>query len=177
MPNPSITPSEYKNAFDRVRSYVLNHNGKIEDVHDVLHEGILRLLEKNNNPSFRLKSSAKGYLIGICKKIWLEEIQRRHSEPEVIAQDILLNEQHADQMMKERKEILIRILKRNINNLTAKCQKIFTLKAEGLTCDEIAKEMSLGNGQISRNKLYSCKSRLMTLVREDYEYKMIIENE
>ena len=177
MPQLSFTPSEYKNAFDRVRSYVLNNNGKIEDVHDVLHEGFLRFLEKSDDPKFNLRCSYKGYLFGICKIIWMEELQRRLSEPEMIAQDILLNEQHTDQMVKERKELLIKILRRNIKNITAKCQKIFNYKAEELTCNEIAKKMSLDSGQIFRNKLYSCKSRLMTLVREDYEYKKIIEDE
>ncbi len=76
-----------------------------------------------------------------------------------------------------RKEFLIDIIQKNIKNLSQKCQEVFKHKQEGLTCDQIAERMKMDNEQILRNKMYTCKKRLLTLVYQDAEYKWFLSNE
>ena len=153
MPQLSFTPSEYKKIFDRVRSYVLKNNGTIENVHDVLQGGILILFEKVDDHQFKLRCTFEDYLFGICKNIWIQELQLRISQFEMTSLENLLDEQPEEIIELKRKELLIKIPMGNMKNLTAKCQEIFKYRAEGLTCKEMATKMNLGNDQISRNKL------------------------
>lgn len=177
MPQLSFTPSEYKEAFDRVRSYVMNHCGKIEDVHDILQQGILVLLEKTEDQLKDVHQSIDAYLFGICKKLWLEELSNRQQNEIFDSIDEILDYNWVDLAIKKRKELLYKILQRSIKNLSLSCQEILSYKEEGLTCREIAKKMNRINNPSFRNKVFLCKNRLMALVQMDEDYERAFKDE
>lgn len=177
MPQLSFAPSEYKNAFDRVRSYVLSHCGNIDDVHDVLQQGILELLEKTDDQLKDVYLSIDVYLIGICKNLWLKELSNRLPNEIIVSLEEIPDDNRIELIIMNRKELLVKILRRNIKNLSQNCQKIVEYKEEGLTCREIAKKMDRINNPSFRNKVSLCKNRLMTLVKMDEDYKRAFMDE
>lgn len=170
MPKQLFNPAEYKQAYIRVRSYVLCRSGTADDVHEMLQEGLSILFKKAYDNELDTDCQIEAYLCGICKNLWKKELQYRNGQSLSDAfedlEDIFYNKVKED----EEKEARSRILERNMAKLSEKCQEVFRMKMEGNSCEEIAEHFELDSSQIARNKIYSCKKRLQTLVYQDPEY-------
>jgi RNA polymerase sigma factor (sigma-70 family) len=179
MRNPQqlFDSSIYKKAYGLVRSYVTKRSGSFKDFEDIFQEGVYIFLRKIQSKNLKLTCEPEIYILGVCKKLWLRELGNRQIH---LSTDILENieDNRSDGVTaKERMEFLITLLERNIKKLSQKCQDIFNYRKEGLSCEEIAERMNLDSGQISRNKLYTCKRRLLSLVYRDVEYEAFLKDE
>lgn len=177
MPQDLLNPTVYKRAYGLVRSYILQKSGNIDDIKDVYHEGLYIYFKKSQDDQFTLTCSPESYIFGICKNLWLKELGKRKGQ--ILTDNIEDIEDVWDSGVeaKEKKEKLISIIQRNIKKLSQKCQELYRYKAEGLSCEQIASKMNLENEQISRNKTYKCKKRLLILINQDEEYVHYLRHE
>lgn len=77
----------YARAYPVVLHYVKQHNGQPEDAQDLLQEAIIIFYEKVMQEQFKLTSSITTYLMGICKNLWRQELEkqrRKNASPEDI---------------------------------------------------------------------------------------------
>lgn len=165
------SPTVYTKALKLVRRYVLNNCGNLQDVEDVLQDGFIIFFTNIKKQSFQLTVEPEYYIFGVCKNLWLKEIKRRSK----IVEDCGHIDFHPDDNIDSielvvRKERLLNIIDRNIKKLSEKCQEIFKFRKEGLSCDDISKRMNWKNRQISKDKIYRCKKRLLQITSEDREY-------
>ena len=58
-----------------------------------------------------------------------------------------------------------------------KCQEVLKLKEDGLSCEMIAKKMNFKRAQISKDKVFRWRKRLLHLINHDEEYIQVIEEE
>jgi len=173
-----FNPTVYSRALGMVRKYVLQNSGEMYDVDDVMHDGLIIYFQKVSQDDFQLTVKPEYYILKVCKNLWLKELSKKKR--------VILVERHRDNIednqdylkkIRERKEVLIALIDRNVKNLSAKCRKLFEYKMEGLSCDEISELMNFNNRQISKDKTYRCKKRLLFLIQQDPEYRRMIEDE
>ncbi|MCD4711420.1 MAG: sigma-70 family RNA polymerase sigma factor [Bacteroidales bacterium] len=160
-----------------VRLYVLKNSGSIQDVEDVMQDGLLTFFQKYAKKELVISEKPEYYIFSICKYIWLKELEKRKRIQ--LSGNYLVEEiEDSDCMIKEkeRKEKIIEILEINIKLLSTKCQKVFDLRRDGLTCKEIAEVLQLKNDQMVKDKHYRCKQRLLELVKQDKAYRDFIND-
>ncbi len=156
----------YNNYLQTVRHYILRNSGSEADVSDIFQETIIILFRQITENDLNLTSDLKGYFFGIAKNLWNAQLRRKSRLVELVPDinDVAENEEADDQ-------ILERIVSRAFQKLKPDAKKVLTLYAEGMSYDEIAKEMSLKNETYARRKKYLSKETLIDLVKQDPEYK------
>lgn len=161
-----------------VRSYVLGNYGSMQDVEDVMQEGLYKFLNTYSKNGFELEGKLECYIFTICRNCWLKELERRKkmklSEANIVEE---IKDAKWAFMEQQRKEILLEIIERNLKLLSNKCQMVFDLRKDGLTCKEIAEILHLKNSQMVKDKHYRCKERLRELVKQDQAYLDFISDE
>jgi len=156
----------YDNYLEQVRHHVLRNSGLEADVPDVFQESIIVLYKQITENELKLTSDLKGYFFGIARNIWNAQLRKKIPQTSIDYDppDETVQEEAGD-------KILERIISRVFNKLSEDNRTILTLFAEGLSFQEIAKEMDLKNESYARRKKYLSKEALLDLVREDPEYK------
>jgi len=170
MPHELFNPAVYKKTYSLVRAYIICRSGSIEDVQDILQDGFYIFFRKAEKKELDLKCQIESYVLGICKKLWLKELCNRQGKSFTDAFEELEQSVEDEIHQKVSSELLMDIFIRNIKKLSEKCQEVFELRMEGLSCEEIAEKMGLSSEQISRNKAFTCKKRQLDLIYQDPEY-------
>lgn len=160
----------YIETYGLVKSYVLSRSGDEKDVKDTLQEGLCIFFSKAYSEEFELECNLSSYIFGICKNVWEKELKKRRKQNlfnTLEYRDISTMDNLEDKI---KKDALQTILLRSIKKLSEKCQDVIDLQLEGMSCDEIAKELNYQDGNIAGNKLFTSKARLKVLVQKDPEY-------
>src|SRR5882757_1422093 len=63
----------YKSAFPSVARYVSKMGGSFDEAKDVFQDALVIYYEKSAENNFELKTTAKAYLLGIAKHLWLKK--------------------------------------------------------------------------------------------------------
>jgi len=173
-----ITQVTIRKLLRLVKPYVLQNSGSMQDVEDILQDGLLKVIEVYNRNGFAEESKPENYIFTICKNNWLKELERRKKLN--LSGGLLVEEIKQDNWAlreKQRKEALLEIIEKNLKLLSNKCQKVFNYRRDGLSCSEIAELLKLKNSQIVKDKHYRCKERLRELVKQDKAYWDLINDE
>lgn len=75
----------------------------------------------------------------------------------------------------ERKELLMKIIDRNVQKLSPKCKEVLSYVRNGLSHKEISMRIGYKNHMIVKDKIYRCKKILLELIQNDPEYNEIFE--
>lgn len=67
----------YAKAYPMVRHYVREQGGTDDDAKDVFQEALITYYEKVIHDQLTLTSSVSTYLMGICKNLWRQELEKR----------------------------------------------------------------------------------------------------
>ena len=173
-----FNPSVYKRTYTMVKQYVLKNSGTYSDFEDILQDGLLVFFKNTQSRSFILTTKPEYYIYKVCTKLWLKELEKRKKA----RASSLLQSQYEDiydfsEQDYQRREKLISIIGNNLKLLSEKCQQVFQLKKEGYSTDQIAEIMGFKNKQISKDKTFRCKKRLIDLISKDKEYSLLIRDE
>lgn len=171
MNNNLFTTEILTNSRRLVVGFVLKNSGSIEDANDILQEGFAAYIVNIRKSDFKLTTKPETFIFCICRNLWLNQLKSIKKEIiDIGGIDEIPSIEDEQIILKQRNELLVFIIERNIRRLSQRCQAIFRLRKEGLSCEQIAKKMQLKTGQISKNKFYSCKKRLLEIISEDQEY-------
>ncbi|SHK94410.1 RNA polymerase sigma factor, sigma-70 family [Chitinophaga jiangningensis] len=67
----------YQHSFPAICHYIQQNSGNEQDAEDIFQEALLVLLEKINNPDFRLTASLNTFLFAVARNLWLKELRNR----------------------------------------------------------------------------------------------------
>lgn len=67
----------YAKTYPMVRHYVKENSGTDEDAKDIFQEALITYYEKVVSNQLTLTSSVSTYLMGICKNLWRQELDKR----------------------------------------------------------------------------------------------------
>lgn len=177
MSEEFFNPRIYTRAMDLVRNYVLGRSGNLEDAQDIFHDGLAIYVRKVSMNQVELTCAPELYILGICKNQWRKRKSGHQTQISSESMDEIEDNFGESLKAKHKRELLIKLIEKHVKNLSEKCQELFKLRAEGLTCEEIAQRMGVDSAQIARNKMYTCKRRLWDLIEQDPEYRQIIDDD
>ncbi len=158
----------YKKVFPIILDYVSCNNGSYQDAEDVFQEAMLILLEKTRSKSLILTCRFTTYFWGICKKVWLKELRNRKR---TVYQINYYSEKTDNVTFDSNLEMKqIQLFLKHFKNLSKDCKKVLFLHFDRTSLEEITTIMGYRSLQISQNKKYRCKKRLMELIMKDPEF-------
>lgn len=157
----------YRQLHPGIQTYIINNEGAIEDVEDIMQEAFLQLLDKLKNEKLSIHTGVHNYLFGISKNLWRAELRHRkklcHSPRYFEVGD---NLDDLDIMFQNNQDS---IFKKHYSKLGAITQNIWKLCFEGRNTKEIADLTGYSEGYLRKKKCKS-KKRLLQMVQQDPMY-------
>ena len=164
----------YENYFGLIKNFVIGNNGNKDDAYDLFQNAqivIYRKLKTNND--FKLTSSFSSFLFGICRFLWLKELEkaRKHELDVSFFDDYTLIDDNtiAKIIINERQEMF----QYYFQQLSSDCQKVILMSLEKISYQEIAEKMGYKSENYAKNSRYRCKERLVKMIKNDPNYKNI----
>jgi len=164
----------YELVYPSVRKYIRNNSGNQEDAEDIFQRALLHVTTKSKVKNYQPVANFEWYLYGICKNLWLKELNFRkkwatkaevkevsdESNAKIMALEILEN---------DRREVYLR----NFNLLSDNCKKVLSLYLKKRKHKEIAEDLGYNSETVVRQRIFKCKAKLTKLIQKDALYKKL----
>ena len=76
----------YNEYYPMAYKMVITNQGNKEDARDLFQEGMIVLIEKAQNPDFYLTSKMGTFLYSVCRRLWLNRINRQKNREKLHAE-------------------------------------------------------------------------------------------
>ena len=162
-------------AFPAVLRLIEANRGLRQDAEDLFQEALIVIYLRHKEGNLTLNCRLSTFIYAICRNMWMERIRRdarqvqlEESQMEIvdlspgILETIEANEKN-------------RILSRCLSQLKDDCQKLLRLFFADLSMKDIAREMNYSSERYARKRKFSCKERLVALVKKDRRYQELTD--
>ena len=157
--------SLYTSCYPKIRHYVVTNSGNEEDAKDLFQE-VLQTAWTHIKEGRKITVQLCTYLYAIAKNSWLNKLRRNKFKGELPDEQEMKNwTTEEDILQKLQEDETAQKLKFALERLGEVCRRILILRyAQGWTSNDIAEDLGYGSGQVIRNKLGSCKQKLLDLL-------------
>jgi RNA polymerase sigma factor (sigma-70 family) len=170
----------YKQYYYKINYFVKKNSGNEEDANDIFQEAIIIIYRKIKENDIVFKTSSfEGYLFSVCRFLWLKTLHKRRLEKEKIYDTIPYQEDLYDEnlvMLVEKNE-KYGLYQKHFSTLSTDCQKLLQLFFEKVPLREIARIMGYKGEKYAKKRKYKCKEILVSRIKQDTEFKKIIEDD
>ncbi|MBN2805617.1 MAG: sigma-70 family RNA polymerase sigma factor [Prolixibacteraceae bacterium] len=170
----------YKSYFHKVNAFVCANNGTENDANDVFQESIIIIYRKLKKRKLVLDDKSFETLIhSICRFLWLRELELKRGAMVTVSDMSNYSESIFDE---ELEEIVLmneryRLYQEHFQKLGKDCQKILRLFLQQVALKEIADRLGLVSESYAKKRKHQCKEYLIRSIKQDTEFKKIIEND
>ena len=152
---------------NKVIQFVKRNSGNMEDGQDMFHEGIIVLDRNIRQDKFKQESSVQGYLFSICRFLWMNQIRKQskmtYTEDNRELDSTDTETPESQLFSSEQKDILRKL----INHLSERCQKILELWKLSYSMEEIAEKLNFSSAAMARKNKYRCHQSLLTIIKDN----------
>jgi len=145
-----------------IKKFVLNAGGSDYDYRAMLNLSFVELIKRVlNNSDFSVSNSLVGYIIGISKNLWLQELRKKSKSTGMVSDNLMIvdAEPTVDLLIadKETKSNLRKIL----GKLGKNCKEVLLLWSSGIRMKEIASRLNYASEGVARKKKFKCMQNLL----------------
>lgn len=163
----------YRAYFGMVERMVINMGGRPEETKDIFQEAMEILFLKIRDGQLSLTSSFSTYLYAICKNLKRHAIRKyREPVPGDRADRQLVSEPSGEDETREKMKALVN---RHFGNLSQDCQKLLRMHFQKTSLDDITSAMGYSSEHYTADRKYKCKKSLIKRVRNDPDYKKLMD--
>ena len=170
----------YKQYYYNINYFIRKNQGSEDDASDIFQEAIIIIYRKiKENDLIFEKSSFKSYLFSVCRFLWLKQLEKRRIEKEKLNDSLPYQEDLYDDNLNELVEKNERygLYQKHFSTLSTDCQKLLQLFFEKVPLREIAKVMGYKSDKYAKKRKYKCKELLISRIKQDAEFKKILEDD
>ena len=170
----------YKQYYYKVNYFIKKNQGSDDDASDIFQETIIVIYRKlKENDLIFQKSSFAGYLFSVCRFLWLKQLEKRRIEKQRLIDTLPYQENLYDENLVELvdKNERFGLYQKHFATLSPDCQKLMQLFFEKVSLREIAKIMGYKSEKYAKTRKYKCKEILIKRIKQDSEFKKILEND
>ncbi|MCD4770313.1 MAG: RNA polymerase sigma factor [Bacteroidales bacterium] len=138
----------YDSYFSTVKVHVIKNSGTEDDAYDIFQDAMMVAFKKFNANNFELTSDLKGYMFGIARKLWSNQIRLKKDQIDITENDFP-DDFDIEKLLDTPIE---QIVQRSFLKLKKECQKVLTLNMQGTDYEIIAKKMGYKSGSYARRK-------------------------
>jgi RNA polymerase sigma factor (sigma-70 family) len=170
----------YKQYYYKINYFIRKNQGNEDDASDIFQEAIIIIYRKlKENDLIFEKSSFAGYLFSVCRFLWLKQLEKRRIEKERLNDTLPFQENLYDENLVELvdKNERYGLYQKHFATLSTDCQKLMQLFFERVPLREIAKVMGYKSEKYAKTRKYKCKEILIKRIKQDTEFKKILEDD
>ncbi len=170
----------YKQYYYNINYFIRKNQGSEDDASDIFQEAIIIIYRKiKENDLIFEKSSFKSYLFSVCRFLWLKQLEKRRIEKEKLNDTLPYQDDLYDDNLNELVEKNERygLYQKHFSTLSTDCQKLMQLFFEKVPLKEIAKVMGYKSEKYAKKRKYKCKELLINRIKQDAEFKKILEDD
>ncbi len=170
----------YKQYYYKINYFIRKNQGNEDDASDIFQEAIIIIYRKlKENDLIFEKSSFAGYLFSVCRFLWLKQLEKRRIEKERLNDSLPYQENLYDENLVELvdKNERYGLYQKHFATLSTDCQKLMQLFFEKVSLREIAKVMGYKSEKYAKTRKYKCKEILIKRIKQDTEFKKILEDD
>lgn len=161
----------YQLVYPSIMKYIRNNSGNQEDAEDIFQRALLHVTTKSKVKNYQPMENFEWYLYGICKNLWLKELNYRKKWTSKVEIQEVTDESSTKLMALEilehdRREVYLR----NFNLLSDNCKKVLSLFLKKRKQKEIAEELGYNSEAVVRQRVFKCKSKLTKFIQKDASY-------
>jgi RNA polymerase sigma factor (sigma-70 family) len=166
-----IISAVYKETYLIVDRFMRKNGGGKNDVKDIMQDAMLVFFDKSKSENFILTSSFNTYIYSVCRFLWLQELDRRRKDMQIMyTAESEAQPESEDQETEMLKEELFR---QHFGELSLDCQKILFLHFEKKTIAELTQIMGYSSEQHTLDRKYRCKKSLIYRIFTNKKYKLL----
>ncbi len=162
----------YKKFYIKIRGYVLANKGKAEDAEDVFHDALMYLIVANKRTPLKI-TSFEGYFYTICKNIWRTSLKNKNKRV-INEQFVPLEDKETNVSLfileQERRDLYTN----SFHKLSDNCKEILSNYFNGMSYDELLSELNYSSINTVRQRVFKCKTKLISLIKNDDRYKKLV---
>lgn len=168
----------YKNFFYKINFFIKKNSGDDDDSNDIFQEAIIIIYRKLKDNNLVLDCSFETYLYSVCRFLWLKQLEKRKTEREKIQDNHDFNTDIYDNAFETTAEMneKYRLYQKHFKNLGTDCQKVLQMFFDKVPLKQIAKVMGFQSEKYAKKRKYKCKEYLVKSIKQDIEYKKILED-
>lgn len=166
----SILSYLYSNVFPSVELHILKNKGSRSDARDIFHDAIIVLYRKLKSNHFDIHTDVKGYIFGICRNLWLKELELKQQRASDLETDENLDLVSDSQEETDDTE-LDQLFQHYFSRIDEDCQRVLRLYYDNVSLKEIAEIMGYRNMKYAKKKKFKCKERLIRMIRNDPRFR------
>jgi len=170
----------YKQYYYSINYFIRKNQGDEDDANDIFQEAIIIIYRKiKENDLIFEKGSFKGYLFSVCRFLWLKQLENRRIEKEKLNESLPYHEDLYDDNLSElvKKNEKYGLYQRHFGELSTDCQKLLQLFFEKVSLKDIATVMGYKSEKYAKKRKFKCKELLVNRIKQDAEFKKIIEDD
>ena len=164
----------YKRVFPKVISFIRKNKGQLQDAEDIFQKALLQIALRYKREAFAINSSFEAYLFTACKNLWRRELNKsklRVTNEKVIERAHIETEIALGIIEQKRWELFTE----KIEQLSVNCQQILSLFFKKTPYNQIAKQMNYNSELVVRQRVFKCKAKLTSLIKNDSRFKALKE--
>ncbi len=168
--NNLVIKEIYAKIFPKVQSYILSKKGLKIDALDIFHDALMYIIIAHKEKSLNI-NSFEAYVFVVCKNLWKKKLKTK-----VINSDFhTLSDKETTQNthIKEREYMDFYIEKFQL--LSPNCKEILSHYFNGWTYEELAQEFNYSSINTTRQRVFKCRTKLITLIKSDKRYQKLKE--
>jgi len=168
----------YKNFFYKINFFIKKNSGDDDDSNDIFQEAIIIIYRKLKANDLVLDCSFETYLYSVCRFLWLKQLEKRKNEREKIQDNHDFNADIYDSSFEATTDMneKYRLYQKHFKNLGTDCQKVLQMFFDKVPLKQIAQVMGFQSEKYAKKRKYKCKEYLVKSIKQDIEYKKILEN-
>jgi RNA polymerase sigma factor (sigma-70 family) len=167
----------YKSFYYKVNLFVRNNNGDNDDANDIFQESVIVVYRKLKANELVLNCSFETYLLAICKYLWLKHLSRQRTEKDLITEISSTEKYDHDFMEMADKNERYKLFQKHFQMLGTDCQKLLQLFFDKTPLKQITQIMGFNSDKYVKKRKFKCKEYLVTSIKQDINYKRIINSE
>ena len=164
----------YKNNLPKVKKFVVQNNGNIEDAEDVFQKALLQIGMRYQKEKFCITTSFDAYLFTVCKNLWRRELNKQKHR--VTNNDVieLVNEERDSSLAlieQKRQELFIE----KLNEISENCREILLMFFAKTSYADIVESTEYTSETVVRQRVFKCKKKLTKIIKLDKRYNSLRE--
>lgn len=166
----------YKDPLRKIRKFILNNSGTLDDADDVFQDAVVVLFHYVQTGKYKEEYDLDGFLFRVAKNSWIDLARKKRKviKDDFIGYDLSDETDKLEDLIKEEQLNAFHTL---FNKLEENCKKILSYVIfDKKSMKEISILMGMKDEKVAKNQHYRCKKYFSKLVSENQEALNILRD-
>lgn len=154
---------------------IRGYGGTLDDVDDIFHDGLLRIIEMVDDKDFKTTASLSTILFAICDRLWRLNLEKKRVANKYFVRK-LDEDTFSEINIEHDRNLYDSIYYGSFQKLQKDCQVVLKALMKGVPVKDIALTLDYSYDYLRRKKRV-CHTYLLKYIKNHSDYKLIREKE